>query len=109
AQPKAGPGADGPPWFSAFPALRTRSALGVLRDVTHAEEDYDLAVFVDADLYEHGGTVGGTKVYPLRPMVRYFSDQIRHGTPRRFYAFDSSPYTGQESEEAVNAGFRASH
>jgi hypothetical protein len=98
----------GRPWYATFPALRTRSALGVLRDVTHPEEDWDLAVFVDADLYEKGGVVDGKKVDPLRPMVKYFSSQIRQGQPRNFYVFDSSPYTGQDPEDIANQDYRKS-
>jgi hypothetical protein len=112
AAPKADSKPSAAPWFSAFPALRTRSALGVLRDVTHPEEDWDLAVFVDADTYEHGRAADGTgagAAAPLKPMVRYFSHLISHGTARNFYVFDSSPYTGQQSETALNQLFRSTH
>jgi hypothetical protein len=94
-------------WLSALPALRTRSALGVLRDVTQPDQlDYDLAVFVDANLYENGGTSakdGKTRVLPLKWMVQHFKEEIGRGAPRDFYVFNSSPYNDEAVDQDINA------
>lgn len=94
-------------WLSALPALRTRSALGVLRDVTQPDQlDYDLAVFVDASLYENGGTSardGQTRVLPLKWMVQHFKEEIERGASRDFYVFNSSHYNGEAVDQDINA------
>jgi hypothetical protein len=73
--------------FQLVPILRTRSALGILRDITQADLDWDLVVFVPQ------------KRYPtLQPMVKHFKDVIHRGTSRDYYVFDSGPFTDQEGE-----------
>lgn len=65
-------------------SLRTRSAVGILRDVTQPDLDWDLAVFVSPEKFEK-----------LRPMIKHFDDEVMFtGLTRDFYVFDSAPFTG---------------
>lgn len=75
--------------------LRTRSAIGILRDVTQPDLDWDLAVFVTPDQFKQ-----------LRPMIKHFDDEVMfEGLTRDFYVFDSSPYTkiANETNDEVQA------
>jgi hypothetical protein len=64
--------------YGVMPFFKTRSALGIVRDLTHKELDWDLVVFVTADEFEN----------KLKFMVEHFEDEIRRGFPRDFYIFD---------------------
>jgi hypothetical protein len=82
--------------YQSMQVLTTRSALGILRELTRADLDWDLAVFVSTDAYEHDGLNGRSA---LKPMVKRFAREISSGTERDFYVFDSSPYTGEGKDD----------
>lgn len=77
--------------YRNWPVLKMRSAMGVLRVMTQADLDWDLAVFVNRDQFEK----------TLKPMVKHFKDEMEAGRYRHdHYDFDSGPFTDITDETA---------
>jgi hypothetical protein len=75
---KSGKRTDGFGDPKIVPGFKTRSAIGIVRDLTHRELDWDLAIVVNRDEFES----------KLKPMVESFKSDMERGDPRDFYIFN---------------------
>jgi hypothetical protein len=81
--------------YQFMPTLRTRSALGILRELTQPDLGWDLVTFIQADNKEGDYP---TDVENIRSMIKKFSADCSEGSERDFYIFDSSKLTRRPIE-----------
>ena len=79
--------------YQQMPTLRTRSALGILRELTQPDLAWDLVTFIQADSKE---SVAQAKVKNIRSMIKKFNADCNEGIERDFYIFDSRSLTGRK-------------
>jgi hypothetical protein len=77
--------------YQLMPIIRIRSALGILRDLTQPDLDWDLVTFIRAD---NNTSEEQSAVDDVHRMIEKFNADFPRGHERDYYIFDSSKMTG---------------
>jgi hypothetical protein len=77
--------------YQLMPIIRIRSALGILRDLTQPDLDWDLVAFIRAD---HNTTDEQSAIDDVHRMIEKFHADFPRGYGRDYYIFDASKMTG---------------